>query len=344
MQIPIKNIYYLLSYAWNKLEESDRVRISIEEKTHILDLFAKVLINATRILLKRGIDQSYVELTSEIHAIRGKLEFSASVKRGLLEKSKAVCSFDEFSSNILANKILVTTLLRLVRTKELDKGLKEELISLMRMLPAIDQLELRSSMFKQVKLSRNNRFYGFILNVCQIMYECTLPTEKKGEYYFVDFTRDQNKMNRLFEEFVRNFYKIECDNFPNVRRENIRWNFDDDSVDLAYLPQMMTDITLENEHRKIIIDAKYYSDTLVVNFEKEKIRSSNLYQLFSYIVNQEDDTPKTMNACGILLYPTVQKDYDLEYSYGNHKIKLCTVNLNTDWTIISKRLLKIVDI
>jgi 5-methylcytosine-specific restriction enzyme subunit McrC len=218
------------------------------------------------------------------------------------------------------------------------------LISLMRKLPAIDPLELKISLFNQVRLNRNNRFYGFILNVCQIIFTCTLPTEEKGEYQFADFLKNEKKMNRLFEAFVRNFYRIECKKFPIVRSENIRWSFEGNIDNLSFLPNMITDITLENEYNKIIIDAKFYTDTLVVNFEKEKIRSSNLYQLFSYIVNQEDKTFKTMNACGILLYPTVQKDYDLEYSYGNHKIKLSTVNLNTDWTNISNRLLEIVNI
>jgi len=65
MQIPIENIYYLLCYAWNKLDEKDRVSITIDDKTELLDLFAKVLINASRMLLKRGIDKSYIDNTSE---------------------------------------------------------------------------------------------------------------------------------------------------------------------------------------------------------------------------------------------------------------------------------------
>lgn len=61
MRIPVENIYYLLCYAWNKLEEKDRVDISVDEKMEILDLFAKVLINATKLLLKRGIDKNYID-------------------------------------------------------------------------------------------------------------------------------------------------------------------------------------------------------------------------------------------------------------------------------------------
>lgn len=55
---------------------------------------------------------------------------------------------------------------------------------------------------------------------------------------------------------------------------------------------METDISLENEEKKIIIDAKYYKETMTVNYDKERIRSSNLYQLFSYLLNQQDGSEK----------------------------------------------------
>ena len=66
MQIPIENIYFLLCYAWNNLDEKDRVNVSIDDKTELLDLFAKVLINATKMLLKRGIDKNYIDYTEEL--------------------------------------------------------------------------------------------------------------------------------------------------------------------------------------------------------------------------------------------------------------------------------------
>ncbi len=37
MSIPIKNIYYLLSYAWNKLEEGERIQVSQMECATLLD-------------------------------------------------------------------------------------------------------------------------------------------------------------------------------------------------------------------------------------------------------------------------------------------------------------------
>jgi 5-methylcytosine-specific restriction enzyme subunit McrC len=342
MQIPIENIYFLLCYAWNKLDEKERVNVSIDDKTELLDLFAKILINATKTLLKRGIDKNYIDHTEELTGVKGKIQISQTFKSNLLVKQRTICTFDDFSLNIISNRILVSTIYRLTRTKGLDKELKKELVALQRMLSDIDQIEITSSLFKQVRLNRNNRFYGFVMNVGQIIYDSTLPSEEQGKYKFSDFTRDDNRMNQLFEAFIRNFYRIEQQKYKTVKKETIKWQFDNtDNESYQYLPQMETDITLENENEKIIIDAKFYRETMTINYDKERIKSANLYQLFSYLLNQQDNSTKTLKATGILLYPTIETDYDLNFKYNEHKIQIRTVNLNSNWRNISTRLKEI---
>jgi len=304
MQIPIQNIYYLLCYAWNKLEEKDRVNVSAEECSELVDLFAKVLVNGTRILLKRGIDRSYVEITDEIAGVKGKLAFSETVKRNLLARQRTICSFDEFSPNILLNQILVTTMHRLLKVKELDKTLKDDVRSLIGMFPQIDRIELSYAVFNQISLNRNSRFYGFIINVCEMIYANSLPSEEPGELSFMDFTRDENKMNQLYEAFLRNFYKLEQARYDSVKGEVIKWKFEGAASSMQHLPEMQTDITLENEKEKIIIDAKYYRQTMSNYYEKDRVHSTNLYQLFSYLLNQKDGSEKPIKANEIFLYPT----------------------------------------
>lgn len=338
MAIPIENIYYLLCYAWNKLDEKDRISVSINDNTELLDLFAKVLINATRILLKRGLDKNYVAQTTEFAGVKGKLELGQTLKSNLYLKQKTICTFDKFSGNILTNQILVTTLHRLVRTINLDNELKGEIKKLLWMFDEISRIELKPSVFSQVKLHRNNKFYGFVINICQLIYENSLPGENAGEWKFADFTRDERKMNQLFEAFIRNFYKIEQSVY-NVKSEIIKWDFETaDNLHRQYLPQMITDITLENRNSKIIIDAKYYKETMAVNYGREKVKSGNLYQLFSYLLNQQTNENKTRAATGILLYPTIENEYNLKFKYQSHDIYIKTINLNTNWKDIAQKL------
>lgn len=111
------------------------------------------------------------------------------------------------------------------------------------------------------------------------------------------------KMNQLSESFIRNFYKIEQQKYKTVIKETIKWKFENsDNESYQHLLQMETDITLENENEKIIIDAKFYRETMTVYYDKERIKSANLFQLFSYLLNQQDTNFKTQNATGILLF------------------------------------------
>lgn len=342
MAIPVRNIYYLLSYAWDRLDESGRVSVTVDDRTELLDLFAKILINATRILLKRGIDKNYVEKRFEISGIKGKLEMTETVKRSSLQKSRTFCTFDEYSANVLLNQILVSTLWRLFRTNGLDLELRAQIKSLLGKLGGIDRIHLRPSHFRSVRIDRNNKFYGFVIDVCRLVHENTLPSEEEGRFEFTDFTRDESKMNRLFEKFVFNFYRIEQDDFK-VRVEQIGWDFEaGNEEDLRYLPAMYTDISLENEDRKIIIDTKFYKETLSKNYEAKKVHSSNLYQVFSYLINQRGEDKRNQATTGILLYPTIDTELDLEYIYKNHLIGIKTVNLNAPWKAIEARLREIV--
>jgi len=344
MQIPIQNIYYLLCYAWNKLDESDIVNVEAISTTELIDLFAKILINSTARLLKQGLDRNYVEHEYIVNGIKGKLNLSASVKHNILPARKTVCLYDEFDYNILHNQILKTTISKLLKVNKLDDGLKIELHHLFQKLPPISEIKIRNSYFKQIRLHRNNYHYDFALKVCQIINENLFIDESSGNYKFKDFTREEKPMARLFEEFVKNFYKIEQSDFL-VKRDNINWKFVSESEeDSRMLPIMQTDISLHSPTRKIIIDTKYYKDAFKTRFSQRKIDSSNLYQLFSYLKNQESDSEITKSCEGILLYPAVETGFKLCYEYEYHRITVMSINLNQNWFDIKKDLLEILSV
>lgn len=343
MTIPIENIYYLLSYSWNMLDEKSRVNVSPAGMTKLIDLLAKVLVNSTRLIFKRGLEQSYVEYETTVSGLKGKLLVSETLKSNIYNHQKTICRFDEFSHDILMNQILNTTLRRLMLVKTLDRNLKEDIRNLICMFPEVRQIEITKSVFNRIRYTRNNRFYNFVLNVCELINDNLLPSEDRGEWMFSDFTRDEVKMYRLFESFIFNFYRIELKGLYTVRRESISWQFEFDNPEHAsFIPGMLTDITLENAQRKIIIDTKYYQDTLAVRFEKKKVKSANLYQLFSYLLNQRMESERNLNTTGILLYPTIEQDYDFNYRFENHEILIRTINLNMNWTKIDARLQQII--
>ncbi len=341
MEIPIQNIYFLLCYAWNKLDEGKIVDVKSIDSTKLVDLFAKVLINGIIHLLKRGIDRNYILFADEINTLKGKLDLGLSYRRQLIQRGKAFCYFDELHHNILHNQILKTTIYNVIQVKELDVELKKELIRLFHYFQQINKITVSSSSFRNIRLNRNNNFYLFLLNICELIYENLLVEDNSGETKFRDFLHDEKKMSTLFEEFVRNFYRLEQREFK-VYRENISWNVSEDAK--RYFPLMQTDISLESINRKIIIDAKFYKDTFQTHFDKESIHSAHFNQMYAYLKQGEYKDELSRDAEGIILYPSVDKEIKIQTKIENHKITIATINLNQEWQKIDNSLHELIEL
>jgi len=344
-KIPIQNIYYLLCYAWNRLEERDIVDVSGIDNTNLADLFARVLIGGVGHLLKRGFDRGYVEFIEDTRCLRGKLLFNPTVKRNLLIKAQVTCGFDELSYNVLHNQILKASIGSLICIDNLDGDLKNQMIGLYRKLHEIEDIRLTPDCFSRVQLNRNNAFYDFLIKICELIYDNLLTSEDPGKSKFRDFLQDETRMAQLFEDFVRNFYKLEAAEY-HVGREDIYWygkGLDDQSS--AYLPKMITDISIEGQDSKVVIDTKYYKEALKTHYDKEKIHSQHIYQIFAYLKNLEMRGGVNQHCTGVLLYPTVDNDVNFCTMLDpNHKLIVRTLNLNQDWGLIHEDLIDLLKV
>jgi 5-methylcytosine-specific restriction enzyme subunit McrC len=178
-EIPIANIYYLLCYAWDVLEEKDTlVDVDALESTELLDLFARVLVNGARRLLRRGLDRGYLQREDEFPGVRGKLLVTRTLRRDLLRHGRAACVWDELEYDTLPNRILKTTLQSLRDAPALDKGTLADVHDVLRWLTPVQPVELRAEHFRRVQLHRNNRIYNFLLHICEFIYEEWLPNER----------------------------------------------------------------------------------------------------------------------------------------------------------------------
>jgi 5-methylcytosine-specific restriction enzyme subunit McrC len=301
-------------------------------------------VNGCQQLFKRGLDRNYQEVSQEYPGIKGKIDFSASLNKNLFEKGRAVCIFDQFEYNIIHNQILKATLKRILLIKKLDKKIRTDVLNCYWKFQEIDDIKIQLHHFSQVRIHKNNAFYDLLIRICRLVVECTVLDEQEGKFYFKEFLGNEKAMAALFESFVRNFYIKELTDFK-VGREDIKWSavpLDNGTLDL--LPKMQTDVSIERKNKKIIVDAKYYKETLAVHYETEKFRSGNLYQLYSYLRNVELDLSNPLNASceGILVYPTVQRELNESFQMGNHVVRIMTVDLSQDWRSIDKRLKEII--
>jgi len=340
--IPIKNLYFILCYSWGRLDEGALVDVSVDEIKAPQDLLARVLINGANKLLKEGLDRGYIEELEETASLRGKIDFSASIRKMLFHQGKAAVLVDDLSHNILHNQILKTTINALIKNVEIERKLHSELQVIERSLRSIDLINLNSSTFKRVQLHQNNSFYSFLMNVCELIYHNSQPDSEGGEVKFRDFTRDEVKMRKVFQDFALNFYKLNQSKY-SVDPERLHWDSVDSDDDSWMFPFMYTDVTLSSPNRKIVLDTKYYQEAFQNNWGKQTIRSDHLYQLNTYLDYTKPPINPNAKLDGILLYPATNDEFTLKKHTRGHQIIVAAVDLRKDWKAISNRLLELIN-
>ena len=115
--ILIKNIYYMLTYAFQSLRQSNYDSVATEDFENIHDMFAAILGKGVANQLKQGLYKEYILQSEELSVLRGKLNLQGTIKNRTQHRQKLACEYDELSENNLLNRILKTTIMILIRQK-----------------------------------------------------------------------------------------------------------------------------------------------------------------------------------------------------------------------------------
>lgn len=330
--IRIQNIYYMLSYAFQVLNEDGYKQVATEEFENAAELCAAILIKGVFSQLKRGLGKEYIVQTEELSTLRGKIDISASVKEQTMLRKRLVCNYDEFSVNSYMNRIIRTTMDTLVRSN-ISKDRKKQLRKLLIYFAEVEPLN-RESINWKLQFNKNNQTYQMLISICYLILKGLLQTTSDGSTKLMDFL-DEQRMCRLYEKFILEYFKKE---HPEVKASasQIPWDTDDGYREM--LPVMQSDIMLKQGDRTLVIDAKYYAHTTQKQYDVNTLHSGNLYQIFTYVKNL--DTGNTGNVSGMLLYAKTDELVlpNNNYKMGGNAISVKTLDLDCDFAEIRKQL------
>ena len=119
-----------------------------------------------------------------------------------------------------------------------------------------------------------------------------------------------------------------------------------DPLHRSHLPAMYTDIVLQSPKRNLIIDTKFYRRVLTSRALSKgggsKVRSSHLYQVFTYLSQWHRSSGTDVTPDGVLLYAkTRDEDVDLKYIISGYSLRVKTLDLNQPWGDIHDSLLRL---
>lgn len=347
MKIPIRNLYYLLSYVWDVDWELEWSSLEAEKSGDALNLLTKILITSTDRIIRRGLDRGYKEVSEALYGVRGRIDISNTIKRNGFSSGRLTCNFEELDHSVLHNQIIKTTLLNLAHVNGLNKDLREEVLDLTHRLKDIELIKLNQNIFSKVRFHSNIRNYRLPVSVCKLIYDQLLPSEAIGKYEFVNLTDE--KLFRIFEKFIFNFYKKHLNQtvYTGIKKERLGWqetSFESGIED--FLPSMETDVSLFNEESKLVVECKFYeSATQTRSISDSNIKSTfisnHLYQLFAYLKNLEIKDQSVLS--GMIIYPENSEKIDATYNMQGHKVSIKTINLDETPQKISASMIAILD-
>ena len=360
-RIPVRNIWLLLLYAsqlYRELPEAWRVELE-NALDEIPELVAEILVSAVERRLRRNLSAGYIRRHADLNRVRGRINLFRTERRQLLQRARVACIFDELTVDTPQNRYVKAALLRLAQVLQRKRQPTSRSIHLAqrcRHLAArleragvqteLDPKRLRSGAILD-SLGWTDAEERRMLAAARLAFDLFIPTEESGASLLPLVNRQETQGWKLYEDAVAGFYQAVLTErgWSVTPQSPISWPRENPTSGLPELmPGMIRDLVLQDGNQRIVIDTKFTSIVTTGQQGKETFKSGNIYQIYAYLRSQEHaDDPLSLNAAGVLLYPSINADYDEAAIIQGHEIRFATVNLAADSRTIRCQLLRIVD-
>ena len=316
INIFIKMLKTLKNFSFKVFNNAD---LKIHDN-NIYEVFIGMYLQQVLYLVKKGIKSDYNQVEENGNFYKGKLDFNNHIKHNFAHKEKFYVIYDEFTENRAENRLIKTTLLKLLRISSSETNLKlcRQLLINFENVDVSQDIDID---FNSVKSDRNTTDYSQILIWTKVFLKNQSFTSFEANTAALALLFP---MENLFESYVATVvksvfaedYNVSCqDKGLYLLNENGKKIF-------ALRPDIV--LTEKNaEKTKIIMDTKW--KRLTNNRSKNYgISQADMYQMYAYA--------KEYNSNSVyVLYPKV-KEFDensqITFNNGNIKIRIFFISFN----------------
>ncbi len=330
--IKIKNIYYMLSYAFTALQKDEYRKCGDESFENIYDLLSAILVIGVNNQIRKGISRNYNEVTEGLRTVKGRIEIGEVIKVQSVSRGYLICTHDEFNVDERRNRIIKATLLLLLRT-DIPRTRRKEIRNALSFFAEVADVDI-NCLDWNIRYGRNDSSYRMLIEICRLIINGLIQNHE-GKAVLLDFL-DERTLCSLYEKFILGYFQKE---HPDLGASAALISWDAEGEDLSFLPTMRSDITLEYENQVLIIDAKYYANIYGNYYEKRSWHSNNIYQIYAYVKNKKISVHPGTSVSGMLLYAgTDENVVPQSYLLGKDEISINILDLNADFSVIRNQL------
>ena len=310
-KIGISQLLSLACYAIGKVkfQSSD---FDFPEEYALPDALALALGKAARRAFLRGLLHGYIGREEALFTIRGRIRFDEQFRRRPGVLLPIEIRYDEFTDDILANRLVKAAAARLARAGLRSRRARNELRWVTGMLKGVSLCEWPPNSVPEVTFDRLNEHYQDVITLSCLVLRRGEFQAHRGGVRASGFLMD---MNAVFQEFVTVALREALGLSEKDFRERGILSLDtDDRVNLR------PDLVWRRAGRHVFVgDAKYKS------IANGRIPNADLYQILAYTTAL--DLP-----CGLLVYAAGERR-SASYTLRNSGTRLEVVALDLNGSL-----------
>jgi len=270
-KIEMTQLLSLACYAMSKLEVRKELFDCKEEESR-RDMLAIALSQAARRAFSRGLLRGYLTEEDALHTVRGRIRFDEQIRRRYGMPLPVELRFDEFTEDILANRLVKAAAARLGRMTLRSSEARRGLGRIAAILENVSLLDFRRRNVPEVRFDRLNEHYRHVVGLARLILLHSEFESFRGDVRASGFLIN---MNDLFQEFVTQALREAL----NVSDKTLR---DDRGIRRLTLAeenrvQLKPDLSWwDGETCRFVGDAKYKK---IIH---SSVPNADLYQLLAY--------------------------------------------------------------
>jgi len=276
-----------------KIQNVNQANVN-RQNIHLLDLYFEWFLNEVQTLIHQGLIKQYYKETSNVKALKGKLEFSGHINKNLVHKERFYTIHQIYDKNHLVHQILFKAL-DIIEKCTKGSYLYSKCKTVQLDFPEVKNILVTEATFSKISKSRKTAPYETSLNIAKFIILNFAPNVSSGTENMIALLFD---MNSLWEEYILVRLK-QVDQKVTIQgqQSTLFWN------GISIRP----DIVIGHHLGKFIIDTKWK------NISDNKPSTHDLRQM--YVYNDYWESKKAM-----LLYPSKTSSFDRFEKFTDHHI------------------------
>lgn len=269
-KIGIPQLLALACYCMGVYDAHAQRLFDFQKAQTLPDILALALIAAARRAFGRGILRGYREEEEALYTVRGRIRFDEQIRRRYGIPLPVELRFDEFTDDILANRLVKAAAARLRQMTLNSSEARRGLGWIAAILGNVSLPEFHRRIVPEVRFDRLNEHYRRVVGLARLVLLHSEFESKRGDVRASGFMID---MNVLFQAFVTQALRERlADAAGQLRDEKEAFLDEDNEI------KMYPDLTWWRPERTctFVGDIKYKS------ISGNSVPNADLYQLLAY--------------------------------------------------------------